>query len=114
MITEQVQQWLSESKVFALVSARNSEPPPDCVLEGSIAELYGDFRNVGNPKAVMELKFLLLRANKSPAQILFKKRYREDIPIKKKRSALLATGWNQALEKILNQLEQDLKSVPIK
>jgi len=114
MITEQVQQWLSESEIFTLVTARNSEPPPDCVLEGRITELYGDFRNGGTPKAVMELKFLLLSANKSPVQILFKKRYRADIPIKEKRSALLATGWNQALEKILNQLEHDLKSIPIK
>jgi len=114
MITEQVQQWLSESEIFTLVTDRNSEPPPDCVLEGWITELYGDIRSGETPKAVMEIKFLLLSANKSPGQILFKKRYRADVPIQEKTSALLAAGWNQALEMILNQLEQDLKSVPIK
>jgi len=114
MITEQVQQWISESKLYTLVTARNNEPPPDCVLEGWITELYGDFRNGGTSKAVMELKFLLLSANQSPAQIFFKKRYRADVPIKEKTSALLAAGWNQALETILSQLERDLKSIPIK
>ena len=82
MITEQVQQWLSESKIFTLVTDRNSEPPPDCVLEGWITELYGDFRNDRTPNAVMELKFLLLSANKSPGQVLFNKRYRANVPIK--------------------------------
>ena len=114
MITEQVQQWLSESKIFTLVTDRNSEPPPDCVLEGWITELYGDFRNGETPKAVMELKFLFLSANKSPGQILFNKRYRADVPVKEKTSSLLAKGWNQALETILHQLEQDLKLVLIK
>jgi len=114
MITEQVQLWLSKSELFTLVTDRNSEPPPDCVLEGWITELYGDFRNGETPKAVMELKFILLGAGKSPDQILFKKRYRADVPIKEKTSALLAAGWNQALETILNQLEQDLKSISIK
>jgi len=114
MITEQVQQWLSKSDAFMLVTARNSEPPPDSVLQGRITELYGDFRNGGTPKAVMELKFLLLSAKQSPAQVLFKKRYRADVPIKEKTSSLLAAGWNQALETILRQLEQDLKSVPMK
>ncbi len=114
MITEQVQKWLSESGKFTLLTARDSDPPPDYVLGGWITELYGDFRDSDNPKAVMELTCLLLSGNQSPGQILFKKRYRADVPMQEKRSALLAAGWNQALETILNQLEEDLKSVQIK
>jgi hypothetical protein len=111
MITEQVQRWLSESGDFTVLTARDNEPQPDFVLEGWITELYGDFRNGRTPKAVMELRFLLLSANKSPSQVLFKKQYRSEIPIKEKTSVLLSAGWNQALETILHQFEKDLKLV---
>ena len=61
MITERTRDWLAQSGLFAQVLGSGSGAEPTHRMEANIAAIYGDFRDKRAPKAVMEIRFFLLR-----------------------------------------------------
>ncbi len=106
IISEETEQWLTSSGAFEEVIGEADRSTPDCVLEGSIAALHGDY-TATPAKAVLEIQFMLRVANESQ-RILFQKDYRQEQPATGDDPAALARGWNQALATILNELSRDL------
>jgi cholesterol transport system auxiliary component len=114
LITEEVRKGLLETQIFKHVIGSASQSQPNYVLEGAVNALYGDFRNVEAPRAVLEMEFFLTSEIPAKPGILMQKRYAKSIPLTGRSPEALVKGWNQALEEILTSLTADLKAAGLK
>jgi cholesterol transport system auxiliary component len=110
ILTEEVRKAVARAQVFKIVIGGGSQLEPTYVLEGSVNALYGDFRDVGSPKAVLEMEFFLTNASATNATILAQKNFSKSIAIAGRSPEALVQGWNRGLEEILTALAADLKT----
>jgi cholesterol transport system auxiliary component len=109
LVAEELRHGLSQSGLFKFVVGSVNALAPTHTLEIVVNTLYGDFRDLSAPKAVMEIEFFLSQ-EASPSGILFHKRYHRTIPLNGRNPEALVQGWNQALEAISGSLVADLKA----
>jgi cholesterol transport system auxiliary component len=110
MLTQQVLNWLTAGGLFHYVVDAASTLNPTHRLEGNVTVLYGDLRDTP-PKAVLGLQFFLIPENTSLAKLVWHRTYREEVNVPEKSPNELAKGWNEALRRILSDLEKDLKEI---
>jgi cholesterol transport system auxiliary component len=110
ILTEEVRKAVARAEVFKIVIGGGSQLEPTYVLEGSVNALYGDFRDTGSPKAVLEMEVFLTKGSPVNADVVAQKIYSESIAIAGRSPQALIQGWNRGLEKILTALTADLKS----
>jgi cholesterol transport system auxiliary component len=110
LITEEVRKDLVGAQIFKHVIGSTNQSQPSYVLDGAVNALYGDFRNVDSPRAVLEMEFFLTSESPAKPGILMQKRYVKSIPLTGRTPEALVKGWNQALEEILTSLAADLKA----
>jgi cholesterol transport system auxiliary component len=108
IIEGELREWLEGSGRFSLVTDPSSRVEADFLLTGNVPALFGDFREEGAPKAVLEIQFLLLDEEFSRSRVLFQNNYRQAVAIPDTSPGALARGWNQGLEMIFKALEADL------
>ena len=108
MISEEVRKGLAAASGFRYIIGPASELTANYVLEGSVNALYGDFRNLNAPAAVLEIEFFLRKENSSNPGIALHKRYEKSVAIGQRTPDALAKGWDQALEAIVANLVADL------
>lgn len=108
MVTQQVQNWLAASGLFAHVVASGSTADETHVLEGTVAILYGDFREPAHPKALLEIQIVLLDAGALDGGILSQRDYRREVALPAPTPEALVQGWNDALRDALTDAEADL------
>jgi cholesterol transport system auxiliary component len=111
MISEEVRKGLAASRQFKYVVGPADQQQPNYVLEGSVNALYGDFRNVNQPAAVLEIEFFLYNENSPNPGIVTQKRYLKSVPLSERSPQALVKGWDQALQEIVAMLVADLKAV---
>jgi cholesterol transport system auxiliary component len=109
LVAEELRQGLSQSGLFKFVVGSVNALAPTHTLETVVNTLYGDFRDLRAPQAVMEIEFFLSQ-EESPTGIIFHKRYHRTIPLKGRNPEALVQGWNRALEAISGSLVSDLKA----
>ena len=109
LVAEELRQGLSQSGLFKFVVGSVNALAPTHTLETVVNTLYGDFRDLRAPQAVMEIEFFLSQ-EESPSGIVFHKRYHRTIPLKGRNPEALVQGWNQALDAISRSLVTDLKA----
>jgi len=114
LITEEVRKALTGSQVFRYVISATNQSQPSYLLEGTVNALYGDFRNVDAPRAVLEMEFFLTSEIPGKPGILMQRRYAKSVPLTGRTAEALIKGWNEALEEILNSLVTDLKPIVMK
>ena len=108
MISQELRQWLKNSGLFQNVTSTSSLIEPDFILEGAINKIQGDFGESSGPSAVLEIQILLLHNKDSGADALFQRNYAQSVSIKSTSAQDLVQGLEQALEKILQNLEADI------
>lgn len=111
MLTDDVRRGLAEAQVLKYVVGTSSQLEPTHVLEGTVDAFYGDYRDFGSPKAVLEMEFFLSKESPARAEILMRKRYTKAIPLNGRSAEALVKGWDQALAEIVAALAADLKTV---
>ncbi len=109
LVAEELRQGLSQSGIFKFVVGSANAITATHTLEIVVNTLYGDFRDLRAPKAVMEIEFFL-RQEGSPSEIVFHKRYHSAISLEARNPEALVQGWNRALEAISGSLVADLKA----
>ena len=109
LVTEELRQELSRSGMFKFVIGSVNALAPTHTLETVVNTLYGDFRDLKAPKAVIEMEFFLTQ-EASPGGIVFHKLYHRTIPLDGRSPEALVQGWNKALEAICGSLIIDLKA----
>ena len=108
LVTQQMQQWLSQSGGFQMVVGGTNHVEPTHLLEGIITEFYGDFRAA--PRAVLGLELHLLDAVHE-RQPFFRRTYHQDVPLGDRSSDALARGLTEALRAILIDVGKDIAAV---
>ncbi len=112
MVTEKTRDWLAGSGLFAQVLSSTSGADPTHRIEANITALYGDFRDKAAPKAVIEMRFFLLRTESGiDPEIVFAKSYRAACDIRTADPEGLVAGFDDCLRTILTELERDLADV---
>lgn len=109
MITERTRDWLAQSGLFAQVLGSGSGAEPTHRIEANIAVLYGDFRDKNAPKAVIEIRFFLLRTESGvDPVIVMAKSYAAAADVATAGPEGLVAGFDRCLQTILTELEKDL------
>jgi len=109
MITEKTRDWLAESGLFAQVVGSGSGAEATHRMEANITALYGDFCDKSAPKAVVEVRFFLLRTESGiDPEVVFAKPYRVARNVKTADPEGLVAGFDDCLQAILTELEDDL------
>jgi len=108
LMSDQTRLWLQSAGLFGAVLDPSSKAEATHILEGSVNALYADLRDVAAPKAVMELRLLLLKDSSASPEIVLDKTYRQAVTLENRQPATLAAGWSKGLVQILTALEQDL------
>jgi cholesterol transport system auxiliary component len=111
LLTEEVRRALAQAQVAQYVIGAASQLEPTHNLEGSVDALYGDFRDLNAPKAILEMEFFLSQESPTKAEIVTRKRYVKSIAVNGRTPEALVKGWNDALNEILTALVADLKAV---
>ena len=112
LLTEAATRWFTESGIFEDVLGQLSQVFPNYVIEGNVIQLFGDYRNQGAPKAVLEVQFFLLRIDQDDDDpiVLIGTTYSVEKPIPSTEPAALMRGWSLALEEILGEFLKDVQS----
>jgi hypothetical protein len=83
---------------------------PTHLLEGSVAEFYGDYRLAQSPKAIFGIELLLLdRLNEW--QVIFRRTYHKEVPLADRSPDALAGGLSEAVRLVLVDLEREITAV---
>ena len=106
-LTIPVRACLANSSLFANVIGPDSLLKPDKVLQIQVTELYGDFREAKQPKAVLALRVVFANVG---GGVILQKEYSRHLTIQKNTAAAVVAGWNQALGEIMDELASDLAS----
>ena len=113
MIGEEVRRGLGAAQFFKYVVGSSSPLQANYVLEGSVNALYGDFRNLNAPAAVLEIEFFLHNEDAANPGVVLQKRYMKSVAIGARSPDALVKGWNGALNEILAELLADIKAVKL-
>ena len=105
-----IRSWMSQSGSFESVVEPGSALKPNTMAEITVLELYGDFRRSQDLAAFLKLRFVLLDAPDGiPGNAILERDYSRRIPLKARNANALMSGWNEALNQILTQLNADLQ-----
>ena len=109
MITERVRNWLSDSGVFTRVLEAASQIEPTHVIEGHITSLYGDLRDKSSPRATIEMRISLLKAQPGEEPVpISGEMYRSSVAIESREPEGLVEALDRCLANVLSELEKDL------
>jgi hypothetical protein len=113
IITEEVRKALGNAQVFKHVIGSSSQAQASYMLEGTVNALYGDFRKMSAPMAVLETEFFLNSTLPEKPGIVMHKRYSKAVPLSARSPEALVKGWNEALEAIVSSLAADLEAAKL-
>ena len=113
LIAEELVKGLTRAELFQHVIDSSNQLPPTHTLEAAVTALYGDFRNSGAPKAVLEMECFISKSTAGKSEIVVQKRYAKAVALEGRSPDALVKGWNRALEAILTDLIADLKSASL-
>jgi len=102
--------WLRDSGSFSAVVEAGGALKPDTLVEISVSQLFGDFRQSEHPAAVMTMRFVFCDApNGVPGKLILQQAYSRSIPLSAPTDAVLMAGWNRALAEILAEAAADFR-----
>lgn len=111
LISEEIRKNLIGAQLFKYVISASNSQAPSYVLEGTVNGIYGDFRNLNAPAAVVDLEFFLTSDLPAKPGVLMQKRYVRSVPVSDRSPEALVKSWDLALEEILTALTADLRTV---
>ncbi len=111
MIEDLTQNYLQGSPVVRFVLKSGFASHAHYEIQGQVIEMYGDYRQAKEPKAVLVLEFTVSDVSGEKTQVLWQKRYQQSIPIKRPVPEALAEGWSRGLGEIEAVFESDFKEV---
>ena len=102
--------WLRGNGDFSAVVEAGSALKPDTLVEVSVSQLFGDFRQPERPAAILTIRFVFFDAtNGVPGKAIFQQEYSRNIPLNTPSAAALMDGWERALSEILAQVSSDFR-----
>jgi ABC-type uncharacterized transport system auxiliary subunit len=108
MLGNQIAQWLDHAGPFSTAAQPGSTQPASYVLEATVVELYGDFREDGPPAAVLTVQFALIGQTSTRPKVMYERTITRRIELPKASPDALVRGYGTALAQILSQVVPDL------
>lgn len=109
MITQDTQNYLSQSGLFERVVPAGSGTAAKYRLTGNILELYGDMRNKSRRQAVVTIA-LFFTAAQPPEKLLLAKTYRKQCPLRGIDANGLVGAYETCLDEILRAFDADVRA----
>jgi ABC-type transport auxiliary lipoprotein component len=107
-----VRECLRGSSNFNAVVESGSALKPDTLVEISVSQLVGDFRQPEHPSAILTMRFEFFDApNGLPGKVILEQEYSRSIPLRAPAATALMEGWNQALGEILTEVSSDFTRI---
>ncbi len=114
MLGNQMAEWLDRAGPFETVALPGSTRPTRYVLEATVAELYGDFREGRPPAAVLAMQFALIDQAGARPQVVYESTIARRIDLPQASPDALVRGYGKALEEILSQLVPEISAEKVK
>jgi cholesterol transport system auxiliary component len=109
MLAAATRQWMNDSGIFQFAVGNASALMPNYLLQGTVDEIYTDFRRGQVPTVVISVEYYLSVADGGKKNnVVFRKKYRQTEPIADNSAKTIAQSQQIALNKILMALEKDL------
>ena len=113
MLTQQLQNWLVYEGPFQYVVDASSALEATHILEGVVTGLYGDYRDQGRPKAIVEVQMVLIKDRPSGEEILFRREYSEKVHVPEQSPDALTKGWTEGFRQLFTALAKDIQKVDL-
>jgi cholesterol transport system auxiliary component len=110
MLDSQIAEWLARTGPFSNVVPPGSTQPAQYVLELTIGDLYGDFREGGPPAAVLSMQFILIDQVNARPKVVYDRTIRSRVNLPKASPEALVRGYGTAFAEILSQVAADLSA----
>lgn len=108
MLAAEARKRLERTGPFETVLDPGSRLEPTHRLELFVPTMHGDYRDSGNPRAVLEVQALLTAGTVSQPKVLLKRDYRRETPATDRTPEALVTAHARALAEILDALAADM------
>jgi len=113
MITAALTSWLKDAQLFKSVIEPNVAVDARYTLDGTIVALFGDFRDAGQPAAVLGIQFYLLRSGGDGREIVLDRVLQERVEVSARTPEALVQGYDDALKRLLTALESALAALDL-
>jgi uncharacterized lipoprotein YmbA len=110
MLGSRMAEWLDHTGPFETVAQPDSAQPAAYVLDATVIELYGDFREGRRPAAVMAVQFALIDQAGVRPQLVHERTIASRVELPHASPDALVRGYGEALAQILSQLVPDLSA----
>jgi len=110
LVTSELYKWMSSAGIYKDVLPVNNLINAKYILDSKLVDIYGDFSNPDDPRAILNMQFFLVDDSSDVAELAYSNVYNQNIAISSKTPGALVEGWNEALKNILKQLESDLRT----
>ncbi len=110
-LSEEIQKYLERKQIFGSVVSMNSRLEATHYIEVEVFSLFGDYRKLQAPHAVLELSFRVFDDRMGDYRRVFSREYKKRIPIEKDSPESLVAGWNLALSRILEEFCKDIQNL---
>jgi len=107
-LAESIRAWMRAGGLFGRVVEPGSGMTPTFMVEVSINELYGDFRNPSKPVATMGLHVMCYEMQDSiPRRVVFEKLCSRETPLARKTPGALMAAWDTDLREIMKEINSE-------
>jgi uncharacterized lipoprotein YmbA len=108
LLAEAIRASLRSAGTFGKMVEPGSDLTPSLVVEVSINELDGDFRNPAKPEGAMAIHFTIYKENvDGPGSVLTDKMCAYQTPLADRSPAALMAAWNADLRQIMEQINSE-------
>jgi cholesterol transport system auxiliary component len=114
MLGNRMAAWLDRSGPFKTVAQPGSARPASFVLDATVEELYGDFREGRAPAAVLVVQFALIDQTGARPRVVRERTLGSRVDLPEASPDALVHGYGTALAEILSQLVPELSAENVK
>jgi uncharacterized lipoprotein YmbA len=114
MLGNRMAVWLDRVGPFKTVTQPGSVTPAQYVLEATVTELYGDFREGRRPAAVMTVQFVLIDEAGASPKVVQERTIASRVELPHASPDALVRGYSKALAEILSQLVPEFSAQKLK
>lgn len=110
MLGNRMAEWLDRAGPFTTVAQPGNTRPAQYVLEATVTELYGDFREGRPPAAVLTVQFALIDQAGPRPRLVREPTIASRVDLPQASPDALVRGYGKALAEILSQLVPELSA----
>ncbi len=107
-LTGSLRKWLGQSNA-AEVREPGAPLSSDFIVQPRLTELYADYRDPSQPRAVVSMVVVLIRRDPSGNRQVFERVYRGEVPMAEVSPASAVDGWSRATAQIFGKFTADFR-----